>query len=121
LWAGHAYGESQAAYINRCFVASAILCQIVLEHTLSAYFAFEKRGDLRGISFQRLLREAVPRYLNDAEREAFDSVRLIRNSYVHGGDERALSELARRALEQRNYGRRSSNRTHESPCRPSHD
>ncbi len=98
--AGHAYGESQAAYINGCFIACVILCQIVLEHTLCAFFALEGRDDLRRASFQRLLQEAVPRYLNDAERDAFDSVRPIRNSYVHGGDERAVLELGRRAEQQ---------------------
>jgi hypothetical protein len=78
-----AYREAQATFINGCFIGCVLLCQVAVEHTLAGFFKLEGRDDVASASFRDMLRAAVPRYVTEKERTALDSVRTIRNRFVH--------------------------------------
>jgi len=87
LFAAQAYQEALACYIDACFVACVVLCQIVLEHTLAGVFKVSGREDLDGAGFFRLLREAeAAGMLRSDEVQAFNEMRQLRNQYIHAGD-----------------------------------
>jgi hypothetical protein len=85
VFAARAYQEAIVCYLDACFIACVVLCQIVLEHSLAGVFQLSGEEGLDGAGFFRLLRQAerVGMFTKDEVR-AFDEVRKLRNEYTHG-------------------------------------
>jgi len=70
--------------VYRQFLASAMTGFAYVERTLSAMFYGAGRNDLQRATSERLFEEARKiGWLNDAELDAFNKVRRLRNPLVH--------------------------------------
>lgn len=91
FWGGpisyRAFEEARLCFLNGQFIATTLLCQVILEHMLAALFHSARRDDLEGSGFKRLIDEAVKeRFITPEEYDAFDRIRERRNPLVHYRD-----------------------------------
>lgn len=95
-----AFEEARRSYLNGNYIATVVLCQIVLENSLHGIFVTIGRDDLEKASFRKLLKEAYEsRLISDDEYDLFNEVRKLRNPYTHYRSPKNKEYLGARIIE----------------------
>jgi len=95
-----AFEEARQAYLHGLFIACTLMCQVCVEQTLCGLLNAVGRNDLKGATYEQILRKARDqKLLSTAEFAKFDRLRQWRNPYVHPRPIGSKGTLIRRAID----------------------